>query len=65
MPTYPAWDAAKSSGLLSLLSQEEVEVYSQADTLISQATQQFAQGVTASGRRGQFEFKFADPATLR
>jgi hypothetical protein len=61
MPTDPAWEAAKSSGLLSLLTQEEVEVYSQADSLLNAAAQGFTTGVTASGKRGQFEFKFADP----
>jgi hypothetical protein len=61
MSTDPAWGAAKSSGLLSLLSQEEVEVYSQADLLLDQAARQFSDGVAASGRRGNFEFKFVDP----
>jgi hypothetical protein len=61
MPTDPAWGAAKSSGLLSLLSQEEVEVYSQADLLLNQAAQEFSLGVAASGKRGQLEFKFMDP----
>jgi hypothetical protein len=61
MPTDPAWAAAKSSGLLSLLTQEEVEVYSQADLLLNQAAQEFSLGAAASGKRGQFEFKFMDP----
>jgi hypothetical protein len=61
MPTDPAWGAAKSSGLLSLLSQEEVEVYSQADLLLDDAERDFVDGIAASGRRGKFEFKFVDP----
>ena len=61
MPTDPAWGAAKSSGLLSLLSQEEIEVYSQLDLLLNQAALEFTQGVDASKKRGEFEFKFIDP----
>ncbi len=61
MPTDPACGAPKSSGLLSLLSQEEVEVYSQFDLLMNQAAVQFSQGIAAADKRGQFEFKFVDP----
>jgi hypothetical protein len=61
LPTDPAWDAAKSSGLLSLLTQDEVEVYSFADVLLTQGFQDFNLGLAASGKRSRFEFKFADP----
>lgn len=60
VPTDPAWDAAKSSGLLSLLTQDEVEVYSFAEVLLAQGFQDFNLGLAASGKRSRFEFKFAD-----
>ncbi len=62
-PADPAWEAAKSSGLLSLLTQDEVEVYSQADALIVAAHSAFDDGVAAARKRGQFEFQYADPKT--
>jgi hypothetical protein len=56
-PADPAWNAAKSSGLLSLLSQDEVEVYSLADQLIVTSQASFAEAVNAAKKRGQFEFE--------
>jgi hypothetical protein len=35
LPIDPAWEAAKSSGLLNLLTQEEVEAYSEADIIFA------------------------------
>jgi hypothetical protein len=61
IPTDHAWGAAKSSGLLSLLTQDEVEIYSEADLLMDAVARQFDEGVAASGKRGQFEFKFVAP----
>lgn len=56
-PADPAWNAAKSSGLISLLSQDEVEVYSLADQLMVASQASFAEGVNAAQKRGQFEFE--------
>jgi hypothetical protein len=60
-PTDPAWNAAKSSGLLSLLRQDEVQVYSLADQLIAESQSAFIEGMEASRRRGQFEFEHTAP----
>lgn len=63
-PSDPAWDAAKSSGLLSLLTQDEVQVYSLADLLIAEAQASFSEGVSAARKRGQFEFEHSEPADI-
>ena len=55
-PGDPVWNAAKSSGLLPLLTQDEVEVYSYADKLIEASQNAFVEGLDAAKRRGQFEF---------
>jgi hypothetical protein len=64
LPIDPAWSAAKSSGLLPLLSQEEVQVYSQADSLIVEALTSFDAGAAASRKRARFEAKYADPKNM-
>ena len=61
-PADPAWNAAKSSGLLSLLTQDEVEVYSLADKLMDALQNAFAEGVDAAKKRGQFEFGHSFPS---
>jgi hypothetical protein len=63
-PSDPAWNAAKSSGLLSLLTQDEVQVYSLADLLIAEAQTSFNEGVSAARKRGQFEFEHSEPADI-
>jgi hypothetical protein len=64
MPIDPAWNAAKSSGRLSLLSQEEVQVFSEADILFAHVLEAHDEGVTASRRRGSFEWRYSDPKNL-
>ena len=56
-PADPAWNAAKSSGMLSLLTQDEIEVYSLADKLIEASQNAFVEGLDAAKKRGQFEFE--------
>jgi len=56
-PADPAWNAAKSSGMLSLLTQDEVEVYSLADKLVEASQNTFVEGLDAAKKRGQFEFE--------
>lgn len=63
-PADPAWNAAKSSGMLSLLSQDEVEVYSLADQLIADSQAAFIEGVNAAKKRGQFEFAHSIPGDV-
>ena len=60
-PADPAWNAAKSSGLLSLLTQDEVEVYSLADKLMDASQNAFVEGLDAAKKRGQFEFGHSVP----
>jgi len=62
LPVDPVWSAAKSSGLLQLLTQEEVEVYSQADILFTSLENGQKPGRDASYKRAQFEVRHqADP----
>ncbi len=60
-PSDPAWNAAKSSGMLSLLTQNEVEVYSLADQLIAASQSAFEEGVAGASKRGQFEYGHSLP----
>jgi hypothetical protein len=61
VPIDPAWGAAKASGQLSLLTQEEVQVYSEADRIFAGAQKAHDGGIAASMKRGQFEFRYMDP----
>jgi hypothetical protein len=64
LPIDPAWGAAKSSGLLPLLTQQEVQVYSEADRLFTHLQAGYDQGVSASRSRGSFEYRYADPKNV-
>jgi hypothetical protein len=57
LPIDPAWSAAKSSGLLHLLTQEEVEVYSEADVLFTGLEDGQKPGRNASYKRAEFEIR--------
>jgi hypothetical protein len=62
LPIDPAWEAAKSSGLLNLLTQQEVEAYSEADILFAGIKQDEAAGFAASYKRAEFEVRhMTDP----
>jgi hypothetical protein len=61
LPIDPAWNAAKSSGLLHLLTQEEVEVYSEADNLFTSLEDGQKPGRNASYKRAEFEVRHRDP----
>jgi hypothetical protein len=47
-----------------LLTQQEVQVYSEADRLFAAAQQSYSQGVAASRARGSFEYRYADPKNM-
>jgi len=61
VPINPAWDAAKSSGLLPLLTQREVQAYSEMDSLFAKKGTAYDTGISASKKIGQFENRYADP----
>jgi hypothetical protein len=62
LPIDPAWEAAKSSGLLDLLTQQEVEAYSEADLLFAGMKQDEGAGFAASYKRAEFELRhMTDP----
>lgn len=65
IPSDPAWNAAKASGLLPLLSREEVQVFSFTDAFFTHIQQAFDNGVAASRRRAQFESTHASSTDLR
>jgi hypothetical protein len=62
LPIDPAWGSAKSSGLLSLLSQQEVQVYSEADLAFTRTQLAQQDGFAASYKRAEFEIRYSDPA---
>jgi len=57
LPIDPAWNAAKSSGLLHLLTQDEVEVYSEADVFFTSLEEGQKPGRNASYKRAEFELR--------
>ena len=57
LPIDPAWNAAKSSGLLHLLTQEEIEVYSEADYYFTGLEENQKPGRSASYKRAEFEVR--------
>jgi len=61
VPINPAWNAAKSSGLLPLLTQEEVEAYSEMDSIFVRKETAYDAGISASKNFEQFESRYADP----
>ena len=61
VPINPAWNAAKSSGLISLLTQPEVQAYSELDSIFAQKQIAYDAGISASKKLVQFEFRYADP----
>jgi hypothetical protein len=61
LPIDPVWSAAKSSGLLQLLTQQEIEVYSLADVLFTNLQDGQKPGRDASYKRAEFELRHKDP----
>jgi hypothetical protein len=55
VPINPAWNAAKSSGLLSLLTQPEVQAYSELDSIFEKKQIAYDAGINASKKLEQFE----------
>lgn len=61
VPVDPAFKAAKTSGALALLPQQEILAYSEADNAVELIARTFADGVGKQGRRQEFEFSFGGP----
>jgi hypothetical protein len=61
VPINPAWNAARSSGLISLLTQEEIQAYSELDSIFAQKQIAYDAGISASKKLVQFESRYADP----
>jgi hypothetical protein len=61
LPINPAWNAAKSSGLLPLLTQQEVQAYSELDSIFLKRETAYNAGIEASKKIAEFETRFADP----
>jgi hypothetical protein len=64
VPIDPAWSAAKSSGELSLLTQQEVQIYSEAERLFAGAQQAHDAGIAASLKSRAFAYRYGDPNNL-
>jgi hypothetical protein len=60
VPINPVWDAAKASGLLSLLTQQEVQAYSELDSIFVKRQTAYDAGISASKTLEQFESRYAD-----
>jgi hypothetical protein len=58
VPDSPAWRAAKSSGLLSLMRQEEIKVYGEVDFILSEIQMAYQARLLATKRRRDFEYEF-------
>jgi len=58
VPDSPAWRAAKSSGLLSLMGQEEIRAYGEVDFILAEIQLAYQARRLASQKRGDFEFEF-------
>jgi hypothetical protein len=54
-PTDPTWKAAKSSGLLALMSQDEVKAYSEVDDIVNNVYSIWHDRGTASDKRQAME----------
>lgn len=61
LPDYPAWKAAKSSGELVLMSQDEIKAYSEVDFGMAEIQKAFDQLSTARRKSGQYEAMFKHP----
>ena len=58
VPDSPAWRAAKSSGLLSLMRQEEIKVYGEVDFILAEIQMAYQARLLAAKRRRDFEYEF-------
>jgi hypothetical protein len=58
VPDSPAWQAAKSSGLLSLMPQEEIKVYGEVDFLLNEIATTYQAGRIANQKRHDFEYEY-------
>jgi len=61
VPINPAWNAAKSSGLISLLTQPEVQAYSELDSIFAQKQIAYDAGIDAAKKLAQFEGRYVEP----
>lgn len=58
LPDYPAWKAAKSSGQLTLMSQQEIKAYSEIDFGMTELQKASEQELAAYRKSSQFEAMF-------
>jgi hypothetical protein len=58
VPDSPAWRAAKSSGLLSLMRQEEIKVYGEVDFILAEVQMAYQARLLAAQKRRDFEYEF-------
>jgi hypothetical protein len=61
-PADPAWNAAKTSGLLSLMPQDEVKAFSEMDALIATTFAAIQSWIQAWFNRLRFEQEYATPS---
>ena len=57
VPEEPAWNAAKASGLLALMSQEDVAAYSEADSCLQEVTDRYDKQFAARHKLRDLETK--------
>jgi hypothetical protein len=58
VPDSPAWRAAKSSGLLSLMPQGEIKIYGEVDFILAEIQMAYQARLLAAKRRRDFEYEF-------
>jgi hypothetical protein len=58
VPDSPAWRAAKSSGLLSLMGQEEIKAYGEVDFILAEVQMAYQARLLAAKRHRDFEYEF-------
>jgi hypothetical protein len=57
VPEEPAWNAAKASGLLALMSQQDVAAYSESDSCLQEVTDSYEKQFTARHKLRDLETK--------
>jgi hypothetical protein len=62
-PASPTWKAAKTSGLLALMPQEEIKAYSEAEDIMSNVYISWRDSIVAHSARRTFEVQFAGTFT--
>jgi hypothetical protein len=58
VPDSPAWRAAKSSGLLALMGQEEIKAYGEVDFILVEVQMAYQSRLVVAKKRRDFEYEF-------